>query len=143
MTENVLSFRLCDQLLGVDVTLVKEINRNVEYILIPGAKDHIVGFFNMRGQVVTLFDLAKLLNLGEMKAQEKMICIVLKSPKDPNQVGFLIDSPGDVLEYLVEDNEATPANVGTEVSEYIESVIKLKGELLMVINTKNIFNSDI
>lgn len=143
MTENILSFKLCGNLLGVDVTLVKEINRNVEYILIPGSKDHIVGFFNMSGQVVTLFNLAKLLNLGDMKAQEKMMCIILKSPKDPNQVGFLIDSPGDVLEYIMEENEVTPANVGIEESEYIESVFKLKDELLMVINTKNIFDTEI
>jgi len=54
MSENILSFNLCDNLLGVDVTLVKEINRNIEYTPIPGAKDSIVGFFNMRGQVVTL-----------------------------------------------------------------------------------------
>ena len=139
MTENILSFRLCDSLLGVDVTLVKEINRNIEFIPIPGAKDHIVGFFNMRGQVVTLFNLAKLLNLGEMVTQEKTTCIILKSPKDPDQVGFLIDSPGDVLEYIIEENEVTPANVGVVESEYIESVFKLKDELLMVINTENIF----
>lgn len=141
MTKNILSFSLCDNLLGVDVTLVKEINRNVEYTPIPGAKDHIVGFFNMRGQVVTLYDLAKLLNLGDMKKQEKLICIVLKSPKDPDQVGFLIDSPSDVLEIDIEDYEATPANLSVSESEYIESVLKLKDELLMVINTKMIFTN--
>lgn len=142
MTENILSFKLCDHLLGVDVTLVKEINRNVEFTPIPGAKDHIVGFFNMRGQVVTLFNLAKRLNLGEMKAQEKMMCIILKSPKDPDQVGFLIDSPGDVLEYDLEEYEATPANVGVKESDYIESVLKLKDELLMVIHCNKIFGVD-
>lgn len=139
MTENILSFNLCGNLLGVDVTLVKEINRNVEYTPIPGAKDHIVGFFNMRGQVVTLFNLAKLLNLGEMKEQEKLICIILKSPKDPDQVGFLIDSAGDVLEFSAEEYEAAPANVGASESEYIESVLKLEDELLLVINTVKIF----
>lgn len=139
MTENILSFNLCDNLLGVDVTLVKEINRNVEFTPIPGSKEHIVGFFNMRGQVVTLFDLAKLLGLGEMKTQEKLICIILKSPKDPDQVGFLIDSPGDVLEIDIEEYEAPPANVGIVESEFIDSVVKLKEELLIVLDTKKIF----
>ena len=139
MTENILSFNLCDNLLGVDVTLVKEINRNVEFTPIPGSKEHIVGFFNMRGQVVTLFDLAKLLGLGEMKNQEKLICIILKSPKDPDQVGFLIDSPGDVLEIDIEEYEAPPANVGIVESEFIDSVVKLKEELLIVLDTKKIF----
>jgi purine-binding chemotaxis protein CheW len=142
MTDNILSFHLCGKLLGVDVTLVKEINRNIEYTPIPGAKDHIIGFFNMRGQVVTLFNLAKLLNLGEMRDQEKLTCIILKKPKDPDQVGFLIESPGDVLEYDSEEYEATPANVGTTESEYIESVLKLKDELLLVINCQKIFGGE-
>lgn len=141
MTENVLSFNLCDNFLGVDVTLVKEINRNVEFTPIPGAKDHIIGFFNMRGQVVTIFDLAKILNLGEMQQQDKLICIILKSPKDPDQVGFLIDSPGDVLEIDAEEYEAAPANVGSAESEYIESVLKLKDQLLMIINTTKVFST--
>lgn len=140
MRENILSFNLCDNLLGVDVTLVKEINRNVEYTPIPGANDHIVGFFNMRGQVVTLFDLAKILNLGEMQKQDKQICIILKSPKDPDQAGFLIDSPGDVIEIDEQECEVIPANMGEAESEYIESVLKLKNELLMVINSKKIFS---
>jgi purine-binding chemotaxis protein CheW len=141
MTESILSFNLCGSLLGVDVTLVKEINRNIEFTPIPGASEHIVGFFNMRGQVVTLFDLAKMLNLGEMEAQEKLICIILKDPKDPDQVGFLIDSPGDVFEIDVEEYEVAPANLGEIESEYIESVIKLKNDLLMVINSKKIFST--
>jgi len=141
MTESILSFNLCGSLLGVDVTLVKEINRNIEFTPIPGAKEHIVGFFNMRGQVVTLFDLAKMLNLGEMKTQDKLICIILKNPKDPDQVGFLIDSPGDVFEIDVEEYEVAPANLGEIESEYIESVIKLKNDLLMVINSKKIFST--
>lgn len=139
MTENILSFKLCENLLGIDVTLVKEINRNVEFTPIPGAKEHIVGFFNMRGQVVTLFDLAKLLGLGERKEQEKLICIILKSPKDPDQVGFLIDSPGDVFEIDKDEYEAPPANVNVVESEFIDSVAKLKEELLIVINPQKIF----
>jgi len=139
MSENILSFNLCDSLLGIDVTLVKEINRNIEYTPIPGAKEEIVGFFNMRGQVVTLYDLAKILNLGQMQKQEKQICIILKNPKDPDQAGFLIDSPGDVIEVDEQECEVIPANLGEVESEYIESVLKLKDDLLMVINSEKIF----
>jgi len=139
MTDNLLTFTMCGQLLGIDVTLVKEINRGVEYTPIPGVKDHIVGFFNMRGQVVTLFDLAKLLGLGERKQQEKLTCIILKNPKDPDQVGFLIDSSGDVLEIDRDEYEVPPANVGLIESEFIDSVIKLKEELLIVLNPSKIF----
>ncbi len=139
MTENILTFKLCNNLLGLDVTLVKEINRNIEFTPIPGSKNYVVGFFNMRGQVVTLFDLAKLLGIGDTKEQETRTCIVLKHPKDPDQVGFLIDNPGDVLEIDRDESELPPANIGLAESEFIESVVKLKDELLIVIDPRKIF----
>jgi len=75
-----------------------------------------------------------------MEKQEKQICIILKSPKDPDQVGFLIDSPGDVIEIDQQACEVIPANMGETESEYIESVIKLEDDLLMVIDSKKIFS---
>lgn len=139
MTEKILTFYLAENLLGINVTLVKEINRNIEYTSIPGSKDYIVGFFNMRGQVVTLFDLAKLLDLNRSSERKNSICIILKKPKDPNQVGFLIDMPGDVIEIDREEYEQPPANIGTVESEFIDSVVKLKEELLILVDPNRIF----
>lgn len=139
MTVKVLTFYLCGSLFGVDVTLVKEINRNVDYTAVPGSQDHIVGFLNMRGQVVTLFNLAKLLNFTPEKEQKAHTCIILKAPKDPDQVGFLIDKPGDVIDIDKEEFEMPPANVGGVEGEFIDSVVKLENELLMIIDPKKIF----
>lgn len=139
MTMKVLTFYLCDSLLGIDVTLVKEINRNVDFTAVPGSQQHIVGFLNMRGQVVTLFNLAKLINMESENSQKGHTCIILKTPKDPDQVGFLIDYPGDVIDIDQEECELPPANVGGVEGEYINSIIKLESELLIIIDPKKIF----
>lgn len=139
MTMKILTFYLAGSFLGVDVTLVKEINRNVEFSPVPGSEEHIVGFLNMRGQVVTLFDLAILLNIKNEHTIESNTCIILKSPKDPNQVGFLIDKPGDVISIDNEECELPPANVGGVEGEYINSIVKMKSELLIIIDPKKIF----
>lgn len=140
MKVKVLTFYLYGSLLGIDVTLVKEINRNVEYTSIPGSKSFIVGFLNMRGQIVTLFNLATLLTLKSGERQTGRTCIILRAPRDPDQVGILIDRPGDVIDIDKEEYELPPANVGVVESEYISSVIKLKNELLMIIDPKKIFS---
>jgi len=139
MIKKVLTFYLCGRFLGIDVTLVKEINRNVDFSFVPGSKEHIVGLLNMRGQVVTLFNLAKLLELDEEIEQRGLTCIILKAPKDPNQVGFLIDRPGDVIEIDKEDCELPPANVGALECEFINCIVKLRDELLTIIDPKKIF----
>jgi len=139
MTEKILTFYLGGSLLGINLKLAKELNRNITYTPVPGSQPHIIGFFNMRGQVVTLFDLAKLIGINDVNAREGLICIILKSPKAPDQVGFLIDRPGDVIEIDIEEYERPPANVGIVEGEFIDSVVKLKDELLIVINPDKIF----
>jgi purine-binding chemotaxis protein CheW len=141
MTEKVLTFYLCDSLLGINVTLIKEINRNIEYTPVPGAKSYVEGLFNMRGQVVTLFDLTKLLGIEEADEQKKLSCIILKVPRDPDQVGFFIDRPGDVIDVNRDDCELPPANVGGVEGEYKNSVVKLDKELLIIIEPGRIFKS--
>lgn len=139
MMMKVLTFYLCESLLGIDVTLVKEINRNVDFSPVPGSQQYIVGFLNMRGQVVTLFDLANLINLESENILRAHTCIILKTPRDPDQVGFLIDRPGDVVDIDVEECEVPPANVGGVEGEFIDSIVKLENELLIIIDPKKIF----
>ncbi|HYE82405.1 MAG TPA: chemotaxis protein CheW [Clostridia bacterium] len=140
MTEKILTFYLGECLLGINLKLAKEINRSIRYTPVPGAKPHIIGFFNMRGQVVTLFDLARLLGINRANEREGLACIILKSPKDPDQVGFLIDRPGDVIEADMEEYELPPANIGVVEAEFIESIVKLKEELLIVISPDRIIS---
>lgn len=140
MIGKVLTFYLNNSLLGIDITLVSEINRNVEYTPVPDAKKHIVGLFNMRGQVVTLFNLAKLMGYEAENIENKSACIILKAPpNDPNQIGFLINRSGDVVDIEKENCEPPPANVEIIDGEFINSVVKLKDELLMIINPQKIF----
>jgi purine-binding chemotaxis protein CheW len=139
MKEKLLTFHIGKCFFGINVALVKEINRKIGYTPVPGAEPYIIGFFNMRGQVVSLFDLKVILGLAAVEGQRSKACIILKHPKDPNQVGFLIDQPGDVIEVEMDEFEAPPANIGTVEGEFIDSIVKLKDELLLVLNTGKIF----
>lgn len=137
---NVLTFYLNETLFGIDITLVKEINRNIEYTPVPDARPYIVGLLNMRGQIVTLFNLQKLMDYESESEKLKNSCIILKTlPNDPNQIGFLIDRLGDVEDINVNECEAPPANVGGIDGEYINGVVKLKTELLLILEPEKIF----
>lgn len=141
MNDEVLTFHLCGNLLGINVTLIKEINRNIEYTSVPGSQSHIEGLFNMRGQVVTLYNLAKLLGFRDSGEQAKISCIILKVPHDPDQVGFFIDRPGDVIHIDRDEYELPPANIGGVEGEFIEGVVKLDEELLIIIQPDKVFQS--
>ena len=145
MTGKALSFYLNNKMFGLDINLVKEISRRVEYSYVPDSDPQIVGLMNLRGQVVTLFDLSKILGLKEDesadgKENKTSACIILKAQaNNPNQVGFMIDQSGDVLDIQKEWCETTPANVEEIRGEFIREVVKLNEELLLILDTERIF----
>lgn len=129
----VLSFRVSGKLLGIEVNYVKEITRNPEYNDVPMAPDKVAGLFNMRGQVVTLFNLSYILGYGE-KNSDEINCIVLKNIKSTNNLlGFLIEETQDVFDIDEADCEPIPANSSLTEQKYVKKVARLKDEILMLI----------
>lgn len=136
----ILSFWIDEELFGVELTQVKEINRNIEYSTVPRAPQNIVGLFNMRGQVVTLFNLSFILGYNNEIKEGKATCIILKSQAgSTNQKGFIIDKSGDVIEVNEGSYENPPANVDGSESKYIKTVVKLENELLRILEPDILF----
>ena len=52
-------FRLGDIYLGINIVLIREINRSSDCTPVPGSQDYIRGLLNIRGRVITLFDLKR------------------------------------------------------------------------------------
>jgi purine-binding chemotaxis protein CheW len=142
MTSKVLTFYLNEELYGVDINIVKELNRNIDYTKVPDSNDHIKGLFNMRGQIVTVFDLNKILGFEE-KTYTKNTCITLKmTSKIINTVGFLIDKTGDVLEIDEEITESPPANIKGIEDKFIKLIAKIEENILIVLDPETIFNPE-
>jgi purine-binding chemotaxis protein CheW len=137
--EKVMTFYLCNSLFGIDIKKVKEINRRVEYTPVPGSNPVVSGLHNMRGQIVTLFDLARILGYDSQANQGSPGCIILKSTAGhSDQYGFLIDAPGDVIEIGNDISESPPANVDHIAAEMLEKVVKLENQLLLVLQSEKI-----
>lgn len=140
MTGKILTFYLEGQLFGIDIKLVKEINRKIRYTKVPGAPDFIVGLFNMRGQVVTVFDLASRIYSGETTIQEGPTCIILKNQDIGSEhMGFVVDRAGDVLDIQHEWCEPLPGNIHDIDGQYITEVVNFQDQLIMIIDPKKIF----
>ncbi len=142
MKGTVLTFYIGSTLFGIDILEVKEINRNIEYTTVPGAPPGIIGLLNMRGQIVTLFNLAYLMGYGAETGKGPLTCIILKNrPDNHDYVGFLIDRPGSSVEVEEEMCEPPPANIGAAENKFVSEVVKLEGELLMIITHKAILEN--
>ena len=137
--KKILTFYVGGELFGIDVNLVKEITRNIEYTPLLNGKKYIKGLMNLRGNIVTIFDLELILGKKIDNEVTKLQCIVLKAEDDNEQLGFLVDRTEDVLEIKKESFCELPEDVVEAKGNYISSVIKGQGELLKILDFHKIF----
>lgn len=142
MDKRILSFYIGKNLFGIDIKIVKEINRNVDFTPVPESDDVIIGLFNMRGHVVTLFDIHHILEgTREENNFQQNNCIVLKSfADDTNHTGFFVEQLGSVLDIDDEMLEPSPANLSELDANFVEGIAKLEKDLLIVIRPEKMFS---
>ena len=144
MQGKILTFYLQGELFGIDIKLVKEINRKINYTKVPGAPGFVVGLFNMRGQVVTVFDLVSFIYGKQGIVPDNPTCIILKNHDNGSEyMGFVVDRPGDVLDVEEDWCEPMPGNIHHIDDRYIKEVVKLEDQLIMVIDADKIFGEDV
>ncbi len=130
-TKQFVTFRIEGDLLGMDVLRVREINRILDITPVPKAPAYVRGLVNLRGQTLTVFDLGIRLGLPPRAITEESHNVVLKH----HPVGFLVDSIGDIVQCDELEVEQCPANAGNIEEKFIEGVLKLEDELLVILHT--------
>ena len=151
------TFRLGDRVFGLDIMMIREINRILDITPVPHARDHIRGLINLRGQIVTILDLAVRLGLPSRDVGEDSHNIILKTTVElaalhadgtakalatsNDLVGFLVDAIGDVVEADDAAIEPPSANVSEAESQFLSGVIKTDAGLLVLLDIKEVLSS--
>jgi len=132
------SFRIGEELYGVDILIVQEINRYTEITKVPQAPDFVEGMMNLRGRVIPIIDLRKRFGM-DLKEHDKDTRIVVVDIKS-SVLGMIVDSVSEVLR--IPSNTVEPApDIATSVStEYIRGVAKLEDRLLILLELTSIFS---
>jgi purine-binding chemotaxis protein CheW len=141
----VATFLIDKKLFGIPIQDVLEINKNVEMTPVPLAPDYLEGVINLRGQIVTAINLRKRLNMpeanhpdGTHSDDKEYHNIIIGSGGD--SVSLLVDAIGDVLEITSDIIEPPPDTIKGLNPQYVKNVCKLKGELLVVLNSSIILS---
>jgi purine-binding chemotaxis protein CheW len=124
---------------GVDVLDVQEVLREQEMTPVPRGRDVITGLINLRGQIVTAFDMRRRLELPTQAGDKPPMNFVVRT--EDGAVSLLVDEIGDVITVRGEDFEAAPETVSAAARELLEGVYKLEQRLLLVLSTERVLRS--
>ena len=128
------TFYVAEQLIGIDIRLVQEINRHVRTTSVPHTNTSVRGVLNLRGDVVTVLDLRTILGLPPIAVtgQTRNLVVALGGEK----TGLLVDRIAEVVTLEAGAVEPPPANVSKIDHRFMLGVAKLESELLVVLDAE-------
>ena len=133
------TFRLDDELYGVNVMQVQEVLRHTEITPVPGAAGFILGIINLRGNVVTVIDTRERFGMASGEISDNTRIVIIEAVGQV--VGLLVDSVADVVYLKQSEIEKTP-NVGNDdTAKFIQGVCNKNKELLILIELASMIES--
>lgn len=134
------TFKLADELYGINVMQVKEVLRLTEIAPVPGAAPYILGIINLRGNVITVVDTRTLFGLQRTENSDDSRIIVIEL--DDQVIGMLVDSVAEVI-YLRQSEVERAPNVGTDEStKFIQGVSYHNDELIILLDLNRMIEED-
>jgi purine-binding chemotaxis protein CheW len=119
---------------GVGIEQVQEIGTLEDVTRVPGAPQHVKGVMNLRGKIITIIDMKKLLGIGDAASENVSTSErIIVAQVDQSIIGLLVDEVDQVIEISIKDVEPAPA-VLSETAPYIKGIVKLKGNLYVLLD---------
>jgi purine-binding chemotaxis protein CheW len=134
------TFLVKDHLLGLELEKVQEVLNYQEMTPVPLAPRVIAGLINLRGNIVTAIDLRRRLELDDRPPDQLPTNVVLG--EDLGSVALLADEIGDVVEVDQDSFEPRPETLEGVARHLIKGAYKLKGRLLLVLDTDSLLKLD-
>ena len=132
----VVVFKLSDEIYAIDIFDVREIVEEKKITKIPNVPEYIDGILDLRGEITTVVNLKKLLNIPEKDGRTKGKIIVIDADKDVGTVGFIVDTVLSVTEVdSIEPLSTIASTSAISLDEsYIKGIIKGKEKLIILLD---------
>ena len=134
------TFRLAEEIYGINVMQVQEVLRVTEVAPVPGAPNSVLGILNLRGNVVTVVDARELFGLPRNDTTDQTRIMIVEINKVI--VGMLVDSVAEVVNIHNADIDAPPSIGNDDRSRYIQGVYSKNNEILILVDLNRLMGPD-
>ncbi len=142
-TRQYLTFRLADEVFGIDVSKVREVLDFTAITRIPRTPDFMSGVINLRGNVVPVVDLRLCFELSKTSRTVNTCIVVVEMliEGESTVIGALADSVEEVIDLEPEQIQPAP-RMGTQIrTEFIKGMGKRDAEFIMILDIDRVFSA--
>lgn len=130
-SERYLVFQVAGQDYGVPLTSVREVVALPQTTKVPYTPSHFLGIMNLRGQIVSVFDLR--LKLGQ-KAEQHAETAVVICDHDDLVFGVVVDFVKSVLPIESNQVQSPPMVESKSSTEYLTGIVEKDERLILILN---------
>ncbi|MFO8058905.1 MAG: chemotaxis protein CheW [bacterium] len=133
---SLLSFRLAQETYAVRLTSIRQIIKVVPVTMVPRVPDYVLGIISLRGTVIPVFDLRRILKLPEAEATRKSRIIIVNHGK--YTAGLLVDQVEQVVRMSESAIEPPPPVLGGVEAEYIKGIGRVDSKMVIFLALEKI-----
>lgn len=127
-----LTFKVADEVYGVDILKVQEIRGWSQATQMPNAPEFIRGVMNLRGSVVPILDIRRRFEMPEVEFTPQTVIIVVNVQK--RTIGMIVDSVSDVADISVDEMRDAPDFGASIDSSFIEGLSPQGDEMVILLD---------
>ena len=143
-TRQYLTFKLGNEVFGIDVAKVREVLDFTTITEIPRTPDFMSGVINLRGSVVTVVDLRLCFQMSKTERTRNTCIVVVEVllEGESTVIGALADSGEEVID--LEPDQIQPApRIGTQIrTDFIKGMGKREAQFIMILDIDRVFSAD-
>lgn len=130
-------FQLKGKNYAIELQYIRSIEKVREIRELPQTPNFYRGIINMRGEIISIIDLADYFNLGPSASSDEHF--VLITQYRDLVVGLMVDIATDVLEI-----DPTRINVAPSIitEKYIQGILNLEDKMIVLLDVPNILAKD-
>ena len=134
------SFKLGGETFGIEITKIREIILIGEITHIPETPAYVKGLINLRNTVIPVIDLRTRFSLAENELTADSRIMVLNVGQ--RTIGIIVDSVNEVLRVTREQISPAPSTVTSSGNEYMTGLVRLKEDLLILLDVDRLFGDE-
>ena len=139
-----LTFKLGNEIFGIDVAKVREVLDFTGITKIPRTPDFMSGVINLRGSVVPVVDLRLCFQMSKTERTRNTCIVVVEVllEGESTVIGALADSVEEVID--LEPDQIQPApKIGTQIrTDFIKGMGKRDSEFIMILEIDRVFSAE-
>lgn len=120
---SLLLFRIADEWYAVGVDCVREIFQEYEITSIPCVPEFILGVVNVRGEILSVTDPARIMKIGAIEGVEGARPPAIVISNDDVATALVVDEIGDIADVPMGSIEPPVSIIDRAQSEFIEGSV--------------------